>query len=166
MQPHIKIHSSYSFVIPSVALVTQVSKHLAKAPTRFPFSQFLQLCFDLDVVRLFRCIAIICPTEAYHTTRLALAQTMPLSGHAARWGFTVFFSTTSLITWCSRFKSAYICFSLWFSASSSLSRFKAEASRPPNLAFHLLNFLWPKPYWRDKSGTGTPASASFRILMI
>jgi len=32
------------------ALVTQVGKHLAKAPTRFPFSQILQLCFDLAVI--------------------------------------------------------------------------------------------------------------------
>ena len=63
-------------------------------------------------------------------------------------------------------KSAYIRFSFAFSASSSRSRFTSDTDSPPYLLRHLKNVALLTPYFRSRSATGTPLSASFKIPTI
>lgn len=63
-------------------------------------------------------------------------------------------------------RSAYIRFSLAFSASSSRNRFTSATEAPPYLPRHLKNVALLTPSFRKRSATGTPLSASFRIPTI
>jgi hypothetical protein len=54
--------------------------------------------------------------------------------------------------------SAYIRFSLAFSASSAFSRASSLTVAPPYLERHLKNVARLMPAWRTTSATGTPAS--------
>src|SRR5688572_17675574 len=68
---------------------------------------------------------------------------------------------TSLMAAFSSARSAYIRFSFAFSASSSRNRFTSDTEAPPYLLRHLKNVPLLTPYFRSKSATGTPLSASF-----
>ena len=63
-------------------------------------------------------------------------------------------------------RSAYIRFSLAFSASSSRNRVMSETLDPPYLLRHLKKVVRLMPCVRTRSLTATPASASFRMLTI
>src|SRR5690554_6320643 len=65
-----------------------------------------------------------------------------------------------------RLKSAYICLSRRFSSSSSFKRRPSDASMPPYSSRHLSHVELPMPYLRQRSFTGIPASASFKIATI
>src|SRR5581483_975484 len=73
---------------------------------------------------------------------------------------------TSLMAAFSSARSASIRFSLAFSASSSRSRFTSDTDAPPYFPRHLKNVALLTPYFRRRSGTGTPLSASFKIPTI
>src|SRR5688572_32516636 len=73
---------------------------------------------------------------------------------------------TSLMAAFSSARSAYIRFSFAFSTSSSCSRFTSDTDAPPYLLRHLKNVALLTPYFRSRSATGTPLSASFRIPTI
>src|SRR6478672_13534879 len=73
---------------------------------------------------------------------------------------------TSLMAAFSSARSAYIRFSFAFSTSSSRSRFTSETDAPPYLLRHLKNVALLIPYFRSRSATGTPLSASLRIPTI
>jgi hypothetical protein len=62
--------------------------------------------------------------------------------------------------------SAYIFLSRRFSSSSSFIRDIIDVSMPPYLLRHLYNDAELIPCSRHSSGTGVPASACFKMLMI
>jgi hypothetical protein len=66
----------------------------------------------------------------------------------------------------SKARSAYIRFSFAFSASSSRSRFTSATEAPAYLRRQRKNDARLTPCRRSRSGTGTPASASFNIATI
>src|SRR5688500_7440105 len=73
---------------------------------------------------------------------------------------------TSLIAAFSSARSAYIRFNFAFSASSSRRRFTSDTEAPPYLLRHLKKVALLTPYFRHRSATGTPLSASLRIPTI
>ena len=91
-----------------------------------------------------------------------------------------FLAGTSLMSAFSNTRSAYIRFSLEFSASSFSTRFSSAMETPAygseSIAFagpasspmaylvrHLKNVAWLSACYLSRSATGTPASASFRM---
>src|SRR4051812_10600756 len=77
-----------------------------------------------------------------------------------------FRARTSLIAAFSSARSAYIRFSVAFSASSSRNRFTSGTETPAYLLRHLKNVALLMPCFRSRSATGTPAAASFNIATI
>ena len=63
-------------------------------------------------------------------------------------------------------RSAYIRFSLAFSASNSRSRFTSDTEAPPYLLRHLQKVALLTLCLRRRSATGTPLSASLKMPTI
>lgn len=110
------------------------------------------------------------PREPHHTTGPLHRQLVLTDEHLGDLSLRErpysFRLSTSLMAAFSRAKSAYIRFSLAFSASSSRRRFTSETVAPPYLLRHLKNVDLLTPCLRSKSATATPLSASLRIPTI
>src|SRR5215216_5227737 len=141
MQRQCTVHSADALVVPAIALVPHVVRHLATAPTRLLVCQLAWLLHDRFICRSLCLVAIRTATDLHGATSLSFTQSKFLNcvpSQFPSFGYLEsFFSIISFSTSCSKLRFAYICFKRRFSSSSSFIRFTSLTLIPPYFAFHL-----------------------------
>src|SRR5579863_2583230 len=124
---------------PAFALEHHVNPRAAEASALLgdhphPSLQFIIVLADGSVLKAR-------PSKAHQQAGTALTEPKAADGvrrgSSLRFGLYQFFELMSLSARTSSVRSATICLSLWFSASSSFRRRASLTVIPPNLAFHL-----------------------------
>src|SRR5690606_5074080 len=141
VEPHGLVHAVDPLVIPR-ATAAQAFPAFPEASVRALLNQLCQLRDDLGITHrpVQRRAVPGCHREPDagtgppHRPRVYLDE-VPHGLPLLRRPYS-FFAMRSFMAALSRASSAYMRFSLEFSASSSLTRRSSEASRPPYLAFH------------------------------